>query len=71
MLTGRTDGHLNPAVTFAMLLARRISLVRAFLYILCQMAGAILGSALVLAVDPQGHKAALGAANRLNDWVSF
>jgi glycerol uptake facilitator-like aquaporin len=53
-----------------MLCARRISLVRALAYILSQMAGAIVGSALVLGVDPQGHKAALGASNRLNDWVS-
>lgn len=54
-----------------MLCARRISVVRALAYIISQMAGAVLGSALVLAMDPQGHKAALGAANRLNDWVSW
>lgn len=57
-------------MTFGMLCARRISVVRALAYIVSQMAGAVLGSALVLAMDPQGHKAALGAANRLNDWVS-
>jgi hypothetical protein len=33
-------------------------------------ARAIVGSALVLAIDPLGYSAALGAANRLNDWVS-
>lgn len=63
-------GHLNPAVTFAMLLARRISILRAVTYIICQLLGAMVGSALVLAVDPLGHRAALGAANRLNTWVS-
>jgi glycerol uptake facilitator-like aquaporin len=68
-LLSAAGGHLNPAVTVSMLAARRVSPVRALLYIISQMAGAIVDSALVLAVDPQGHKAALGASNRLNDWV--
>jgi aquaporin PIP len=53
-----------------MLLTRRISLVRAVVYIICQLAGAIVGSALVRAVDPMGYQAALGAANRLNTWTN-
>eukprot|EP00878_Enallax_costatus_P001813 GHUV01001971.1.p1 GENE.GHUV01001971.1~~GHUV01001971.1.p1 ORF type:complete len:322 (+),score=44.83 GHUV01001971.1:32-997(+) len=65
-----SGGHLNPAVTFAMLIAGRISILRAVTYVVCQLAGAIVGSALVLAVDPLGHRAALGAANRLNTWVT-
>jgi aquaporin PIP len=52
-----------------MFLARRISLIRTVVYIICQLAGAIVGSALVRAVDPSGFKAALGAANRLNSWA--
>ncbi|WIA36261.1 hypothetical protein OEZ86_007591 [Tetradesmus obliquus] len=64
-----SGGHLNPAITIAMFLTRRISLVRTAVYIICQVAGAIVGSALVRAVDPNGFKAALGAANRLNTWA--
>eukprot|EP00878_Enallax_costatus_P008329 GHUV01008707.1.p1 GENE.GHUV01008707.1~~GHUV01008707.1.p1 ORF type:complete len:230 (+),score=37.24 GHUV01008707.1:169-858(+) len=66
-----TGGHLNPAVSFAMMLAGRISIIRFIVYLLFQLAGAITGSALVLAVDPNGHRAALGAANRLNTWVGI
>eukprot|EP00879_Flechtneria_rotunda_P028764 GHRR01030984.1.p1 GENE.GHRR01030984.1~~GHRR01030984.1.p1 ORF type:complete len:309 (+),score=86.99 GHRR01030984.1:184-1110(+) len=65
-----SGGHLNPAVTFAMLLAGRVSIIRAAVYIACQLVGAILGSALVLAVDPMGYQAALGAANKLNAWAT-
>lgn len=63
-------GHLNSAVTFGMLVAGRISVPRAIIYLISQLAGAIVGSALVLAIDPNGHKAAMGAANRLNTWVT-
>ncbi|KAF6266093.1 plasma membrane intrinsic protein [Scenedesmus sp. NREL 46B-D3] len=65
-----SGGHLNPAITIAMFLARRISLIRAFVYVICQLAGAIVGSALVRAVDPFGFRAALGASNRLNSWAN-
>jgi aquaporin PIP len=53
-----------------MFLARRISLLRAVFYVICQLAGAIVGSALVRAVDPLGFRAALGASNRLNSWAN-
>lgn len=45
-----SGGHLNPAVTFGLLVAKKISLLRAFLYWIAQIAGAILGSAFVYAV---------------------
>ena|SRR6218665_116132 len=38
-----SGGHINPAVTFGFLIARRITLVRALLYIISQCAGAIVG----------------------------
>jgi aquaporin PIP len=69
-LTQLAGGHLNPAITIAMFLARRISLLRAIVYIIYRLSGAIVGSALVRAVDPAGFKAALGAANRLNSWAN-
>ncbi|KAL0309727.1 UNVERIFIED_CONTAM: Aquaporin PIP2-3, partial [Sesamum radiatum] len=42
-------GHINPAVTFGLFLARKVSLVRAVLYIIAQCLGAISGVGLVKA----------------------
>ena len=39
--------HINPAVTAGMLVARQVSLMRAFFYIIVQCIGAIVGSALL------------------------
>jgi MIP family channel proteins len=64
-----SGGHLNPAVTAAMFFTGKVSLLRAVTYILAQMCGAMLGSALVLGIDPTGFSAALGAVNQRNDWV--
>ncbi|KAF9661705.1 hypothetical protein SADUNF_Sadunf19G0096400 [Salix dunnii] len=38
-----SGGHLNPAVTFGMLLARKMSLIRAAAYMVAQCLGALLG----------------------------
>ncbi|CAN6299604.1 unnamed protein product [Urochloa humidicola] len=46
---GVSGGHVNPAVTFALLLARKVSLVRAVLYVAAQCLGAICGAGLVRA----------------------
>lgn len=71
MVSPCAGGHLNPAITIAMLVTGRISLPRAVVYVISQLAGAMLGSALVLAVDPSGFRAALGASNRLNSWANI
>lgn len=42
-----SGGHINPAVTFGFLVTRRISLVRAVVYVLSQMLGAVLGAGLL------------------------
>ncbi|KAE9620554.1 putative major intrinsic protein [Lupinus albus] len=39
-------GHINPAVTFGLFVGRKVSLIRAFLYIVAQSAGAICGAGL-------------------------
>ncbi|KAH9288458.1 hypothetical protein KI387_032575 [Taxus chinensis] len=44
---GISGGHINPAVTFALFLARKVSLPRAIMYILAQCVGAMCGVALV------------------------
>uniref|UniRef100_A0A6M2F3U0 Aquaporin n=1 Tax=Populus davidiana TaxID=266767 RepID=A0A6M2F3U0_9ROSI len=41
--SGISGGHLNPAVTFAMLVARKMSLIRAAAYMVAQCLGATLG----------------------------
>lgn len=65
-----SGGHLNPAVTFGLLVAKKISLVRAFLYWIAQICGAIFGSALVYAVDRSGWNAAGGGVNALSPGLS-
>ena len=47
-----TGGHLNPAVTAAFLMTKKISLIKAALYWIAQLGGAILGSYLVKYVRP-------------------
>ncbi|XP_065621289.1 probable aquaporin PIP2-5 [Quercus suber] len=46
---GISGGHINPAVTFGLFLARKVSLIRAVLYMVAQCLGAICGVALVKA----------------------
>lgn len=48
------SGHINPAVTWAVTLAGRCSILRAVLYFIAQIAGAIAGSAVLYAVVPTG-----------------
>jgi len=48
-----SGGHINPAVTLAMLITRRISLVRGGLYIVFQLLGALAGAGLIYAVVPR------------------
>uniref|UniRef100_A0ACD5X2A8 Uncharacterized protein n=1 Tax=Avena sativa TaxID=4498 RepID=A0ACD5X2A8_AVESA len=63
---GISGGHINPAVTFALLLARKVSLPRAALYMAAQYLGAICGAALVRAVHGTRHYELYGGgANEL------
>ncbi|KAK9917142.1 hypothetical protein WJX75_001261 [Coccomyxa subellipsoidea] len=65
-----SGGHINPAVTFGMLVARKISVLRGLLYIVAQVLGACTGAALVRATDYKGWHAAGGGANALSSGVS-
>ncbi|RLN19997.1 aquaporin PIP2-1-like [Panicum miliaceum] len=66
---GEPGEHINPAVTFALLLARKVSLPRAALYVAAQCLGAVCGAGLVRAVhSPPGTFARLGSgANVVGD----
>ncbi|KAB0802600.1 hypothetical protein PPYR_01854 [Photinus pyralis] len=59
-----SGGHINPAVTIAMLVTRNISLLKAILYIIVQCLGAIVGSGLLMASLPERyHDTAMGVTN--------
>eukprot|EP00918_Siedleckia_nematoides_P070300 GHVU01153452.1.p1 GENE.GHVU01153452.1~~GHVU01153452.1.p1 ORF type:complete len:281 (+),score=24.85 GHVU01153452.1:141-983(+) len=58
-----SGGHINPAVTAGMLVTRKISVVRAVLYIVAQCVGAIIGAGLLRAVTPAGLNDKLGITN--------
>ena len=60
MIAGVSGGHINPAVTVAMLIARRISIARALEYIIAQCLGAIVGAAILDGVTPPEVKSNLG-----------
>ncbi|KAG6437350.1 hypothetical protein SASPL_102264 [Salvia splendens] len=67
---GISGGHINPAVTFGLLLARKVSLVRAVLYIVAQCLGAICGCGLVKAFQKSYYVQYGGGANQLSDGYS-
>ena len=60
-----SGGHLNPAVSIAFALRRKITLSRALLYILAQLAGAMFGALLAKGVNPGAFDAVGGGANSL------
>lgn len=67
---GISGGHINPAVTFGLLLARKLSLVRAILYMVSQCLGAICGVGLVKAFQKAYYTEYGGGANTLADGYS-
>ncbi|KAL3642573.1 Aquaporin PIP2-1 [Castilleja foliolosa] len=67
---GISGGHINPAVTFGLFLARKVSLVRAVLYIVAQCLGAICGCGLVKAFQKSYYIKYGGGANSVADGIS-
>ncbi|XP_070575149.1 aquaporin-4-like isoform X3 [Ptychodera flava] len=61
---GHVSGaHINPAVTCAFLVTRKISAVRASMYIVAQSVGSIAGAGLIYAVTPFGSRGSLGVTS--------
>ncbi|CAL5343444.1 unnamed protein product [Camellia sinensis] len=60
-----TGGHINPAVTFGLFLARKVSLIRAVMYMVAQCAGAICGVGLVKLFQSSSYETHKGGANML------
>lgn len=63
---GISGGHINPAVTFGLFLARKVSLVRAILYMIAQCLGAICGVGFVKAFQSAYYSKYGGGANMLS-----
>nr|AJZ72652.1 aquaporin PIP2;1 [Vitis heyneana] len=67
---GISGGHINPAVTFGLFLARKVSLIRAILYMVAQCLGAICGVGLVKAFQSAYYNRYGGGANELSTGYS-
>uniref|UniRef100_A0A8B9LQ19 Aquaporin-4 n=1 Tax=Astyanax mexicanus TaxID=7994 RepID=A0A8B9LQ19_ASTMX len=55
-----SGGHINPAVTAAMVVTRKMSLAKALFYILAQCLGAIVGAGLLFLVTPSAVRGGMG-----------
>jgi len=55
-----SGGHINPAVTWACLITHRISVLRAVTYVISQLIGAIVGSALLESIIPPDFQFSMG-----------
>lgn len=60
---GVSGGHINPAVTFGLFLARKVSFPRAILYMVAQCLGAVCGTGLVKASQRSLYYRYGGGAN--------
>ncbi|KAJ4746988.1 Plasma membrane intrinsic protein [Rhynchospora pubera] len=67
---GISGGHINPAVTFGLFVARKVSLIRALLYIVAQCLGAICGVGLVKGFQSAYYVRYGGGANELSSGYS-
>nr|ALG05443.1 aquaporin [Kandelia obovata] len=62
---GISGGHINPAVTFGLFIAQKVSLIRALAYMVAQCLGAICGCGLVKAFQKSYYNNYGGGANEL------
>lgn len=67
---GISGGHINPAVTFGLFLARKVSLLRAVAYIVAQCLGAICGAGLVKGFQQGYYVRYGGGANSVAEGYS-
>ncbi|KAF3328010.1 putative aquaporin PIP2-2 [Carex littledalei] len=67
---GISGGHINPAVTFGLLVGRKVPLIRALFYMLAQITGAICGAGLVKGFQKELFNRYGGATNTVNSEYS-
>ncbi|XP_062596483.1 aquaporin-4-like, partial [Saccostrea cucullata] len=58
-----SGGHINPSITFAHFVTRRVSLARTILYIVAQIIGALIGAGILKGLTPSSRG---GAATKLH-----
>lgn len=63
---GISGGHINPAVTFGLFLARKLSLTRALYYMIMQCLGAICGAGVVKGFGKTAYQMHNGGVNFVN-----
>jgi len=56
-----SGGHLNPAITWAALITRRIGILKGLSYMLAQVGGGLLGALLISAATPDNFHGRLGS----------
>lgn len=55
-----SGGHVNPAVTAAMVVTRKLSLAKALFYVPAQCLGAVTGAGIVYFITPAASRGSLG-----------
>jgi len=58
-----SGGHINPAVTWALLITNRLSVLRFFIYTFCQFLGAVVGSGILASITPPELRGGMGCHN--------
>uniref|UniRef100_A0A3B4Z5B9 Aquaporin-4-like n=1 Tax=Stegastes partitus TaxID=144197 RepID=A0A3B4Z5B9_9TELE len=62
-----SGGHINPAVTAAMVVTRKLSLAKAVFYVVAQCLGAITGAGILYIVTPAAVRGSLGVTTVNSD----
>ncbi|XP_069013530.1 aquaporin-4 isoform X2 [Embiotoca jacksoni] len=65
-----SGGHINPAVTAAMVVTRKLSLAKAVFYVVAQCLGAITGAGILYLVTPAALRGSLGVTT-VNSKISL
>lgn len=58
-----SGGHVNPAVTFGLMVIGKVPIIRGLLYVVAQSIGAIAGSGTIRALSPETMEGALGVVS--------
>lgn len=62
-----SGGHINPAVTFGLMVIGKVPIVRGLLYVVAQCIGAIAGSGVLRALSPERMESVLGVVSLSTD----
>ncbi|KAI3368717.1 hypothetical protein L3Q82_025412 [Scortum barcoo] len=69
-----SGAHINPAVTAAMVVTRKLSLAKAVFYLLAQCVGAIVGAAILFGITPASVRGGMGVTTNSSspfNWSSL